>query len=108
MSQESLKKFFEEFETNEALKNQIKEAAEKLSEAEKNDEAKQVAIVAELAKKAGYDFTAEELLEAKEAVDNGDEKLSLDDLDAVAGGSIWTIVGRAFESAWNVVKSFFK
>ena len=108
MSQESLKKFFEEFETNEALKSQIKEAAEKLSEAEKNDEAKQVAIVAELAKKAGYDFTAEELLAAKEAVDNGDEKLSLDDLDAVVGGSFWTILGSVVKSAWNGLKSLFK
>ena len=37
----------------------------------------------EVPKAAGFDFTAEELFEAS---DSGDEKLSLDDLDAVVGG----------------------
>jgi hypothetical protein len=104
MSQESLKKFFEEFETNEALKSQIKEAVSKLPEAEANDEAKQASILAECAKKAGYDVTAEELLALKPTDDSSDEKLCLDDLDAVVGGGAWEWLKGVATSVWNFVK----
>ena len=107
MSQESVKKFLEEFEKNETLKSQIKEAAAKLPENEAKDESKQASIIAECAQKAGYDVSAEELLATKKLADSDNEQLSMDDLDAVAGGGFWDVMKRVASGFWEGVKCFF-
>ena len=82
MSKESVKKFFEDLSKNESLKKGFVAATKESSaEIQKAVEA-QAASIAEFAKKAGYVFTAEELLENNA----GEEKLCMDDLDSVAGG----------------------
>ncbi|MBP3854088.1 MAG: Nif11-like leader peptide family RiPP precursor [Ruminiclostridium sp.] len=81
MSKESAKKLISELQTNEELKAKIAGITDP----------------AELTKKAveaGYDVTEAELIEAEKEqraaqAAKTDEKLSLDDLDAVAGGRNW-------------------
>lgn len=81
MSKENAKKLIAELQTNEELKAKIAGITD----------------IAELTKKAvesGYDVTEAELIEAEKEeraaqAENTDEKLSLDDLDAVAGGVLW-------------------
>ena len=78
MSKESAKKLIAELQTNEELKAKIAGITD----------------VAELTKKAveaGYDITEAELIEAEKEfrtaqAEKTDEKLSLDDLEAAAGG----------------------
>ena len=81
MSKESAKKLIAELQTNNELKAKIAG----------------ITAPAELTKKAveaGYDVTEAELIEAekefrKEKAESTDAKLSMDDLDAVAGGAYW-------------------
>ena len=81
MSKESAKKLISELQTNEELKAKIAGITD----------------VAELTKKAveaGYDVTEAELIEAekefrKAQAAKTDEKLSLDDLEAAAGGMFY-------------------
>ena len=81
MSKESAKKLIAELQTNEELKAKIAGITD----------------IAELTKKAveaGYDVTEVELIEAekefrKTQAAKTDEKLSLDDLEAAAGGECW-------------------
>ena len=85
MVNENVKKFFEEVSKNEDLQNQLKAATEK-QEAEIAKAVKaQAEAVVEVAKKAGFDFTPQEMLEQA----SGDKKLDINELDAVAGGQ-WT------------------
>ena len=82
MSKEIAKKLIAELQTNEELKAKITGITDP----------------AELTKKAveaGYDVTEDELIEVEKEqraaqAEKTDEKLSLDDLDAVAGGMYWT------------------
>ena len=84
MAKENVKKFFEEASKNEGLQKQLKEATEKTAaEVQKALEAQSAAVV-EVAKKAGFDFTAQEMLEQAA----GNQKLDQGELDAVAGGKI--------------------
>ncbi len=81
MSKENAKKLIAELQTNEELKAKIKGIT---------DPAQLVKIAAD----AGYDVTAEELIEADrkqraEQAANTDEKLSIDDLEGAAGGAAW-------------------
>ena len=84
MSKENVKKFFEEVSKNEDLQKQLKAATEK----QKAEIAKalkaQAEAIAEVAKKAGFDFSADELF-SETTFD--DSRLNLNDLDAVAGGA---------------------
>ena len=81
MSKESAKKLIAELQTNEELKAKIAG----------------ITAPAELTKKAveaGYDVTEAELIEAEKELktaqaDSTDAKLSMDDLDSVAGGALW-------------------
>ena len=81
MSKESAKKLISELQTNEELKAKIAGITDP----------------AELTKKAveaGYDVTEAELIEAEKEqraaqAAKTDEKLSLDDLEAAAGGELW-------------------
>lgn len=76
MAKENIKKFFDEVSKSEDLQKQLTAAIGNKSAEE------QAAVVADMAKKAGFDFTAQEMIE--EAA--GDKKLDVDELDAVAGG----------------------
>ena len=83
MAKENVKKFFEEVSKNEDLQKKLKAATEKPSaDVQKAFEAQSAAVV-EVAKKAGFDFTADEFIEAGVV---GDKKLDQNELDAVAGG----------------------
>ena len=81
MSKESAKKLITELRTNEELKAKIAGITDP----------------AELTKKAveaGYDVTEAELIEAEKELKNAqaertDEMLSLDELEAAAGGELW-------------------
>ena len=97
MAKENVKKFFEEVSKNEGLQKQLKEATEKPSaEVQKALEAQSAAVV-EVAKKAGFDFTAQEMLEQAA----GNQKLDQGELDAVAGGGVCFFVGGG--GACNVI-----
>ena len=83
MAKENVKKFFEEVSKSEDLQKQLKAATEK-REAEIAKAVKaQAEAVVEVAKKAGFDFSADELLAA--GAPEG-SKLGMNELDAVAGG----------------------
>lgn len=84
MSKENVRKFFEEVAKNEDFQKQLKSTTEKSSaEVQKAVEA-QIAIIVAFAKKAGFDFTVEELLAQSTQPDG--KKLDQNELDAVAGG----------------------
>ena len=82
---ENVKKFFEEVSRNEDLQKQLQAAVEKSSAEITNAIKAQAEKVAEVAKKAGFDFTAQELLDSSSPEGN---KLDKNELDAVAGG-VW-------------------
>lgn len=78
MSKESAKKLIIELQTNEELKAKV----EGITDPEE---------LLKIAKDSGYDVTLEELIDAEKAYKRDkaaetDEKLSLDDLEAAAGG----------------------
>ncbi len=81
MSKETAKKLIAELETNAELKAKVSGITD-------------AAQLVKIAVDAGYDVTAEELIEADrehraEQAKNTDEKLSLDDLEGAAGGRTW-------------------
>lgn len=82
---ENVKKFFEEVSRNEDLQKQLQSAVEKSSAEITNAIKAQAEKVAEVAKKAGFDFTAQELLDSSSPEGN---KLDKNELDTVAGG-VW-------------------
>jgi predicted ribosomally synthesized peptide with nif11-like leader len=83
MAKENVKKFFEEVSKNEDLQKQLKAATEKSSAEIAKDVKAQAEAVVEVAKKAGFDFSADDLLSAGASEDS---KLDMNELDAVAGG----------------------
>ena len=84
MAKENVKKFFEAVSKSEDLQKQLKEATQK-KEAEIAKAVKaQTETLVDFAKKAGFDFTAEELLSG--GAPEG-SKLDINELDAVAGGA---------------------
>ncbi|MBO6301816.1 MAG: Nif11-like leader peptide family natural product precursor [Ruminiclostridium sp.] len=81
MSKEIAKKLITELETNEEL------GAKVAGVTDPNE-------LLKIANESGYDVTIEELIEAekegrKSKAAQTDEKLSFDDLEGVAGGSMW-------------------
>ena len=99
MAKENVKKFFEEVSKNEDLQKQLKAATEK----EEAEIAKIVSAQAEaavkVAKEAGFDFTAEELIAV--AMPEGGQ-LDQSELDAVAGGYRLSCVshGKSQRYSW--------
>jgi len=84
MAKENVKKFFEEVSKNEDLQKQLKKATEKTNaDMQKAVKAHAEAIIS-VAKKVGFDFTVQELFASAQ---QGDKKLDVDELDAVAGGA---------------------
>ena len=83
---ENVKKFFEEVSRNEDLQKQLQAAVEKSSAEISNAiKAKAEKVVEVAKKKAGFDFTAQELLDSSSPEGN---KLDKNELDAVVGG-VW-------------------
>ena len=83
MAKENVKKFFEEVSKNEDLQKRLKAASEKTNaDMQKAVTAHAEAIIS-VAKKAGFDFTAEEMLFHSAC----GQELDQDELDAVAGGA---------------------
>ena len=83
MAKETVKKFFDEVSKNADLQKQLKAATEKEEAEIAKDVKAQAEAVVEVAKKAGFDFSADEFLSAGAS---GDKKLDMNELDAVAGG----------------------
>ena len=83
MAKENVKKFFDEVSKNEDLQKQLKAASEKPNADMAKAVKAQTEAVVSVAKGAGFDFTADELLAA--GAPKG-SKLDMNELDAVAGG----------------------
>ena len=83
MAQENIKKFFEEVSKNTDLRKQLNEATKTYAAEIAKAVKAQAETVASVAKKAGFDFTAEDFLSAGAPEDS---KLDMSELDAVAGG----------------------
>lgn len=88
MANENAKKFWELVEQDAELQKKIQEADAAF--AKENEGASQeeafAAILAPIAKEAGFEFTAEELAESMKALN---DELSQDELDKVAGGAFF-------------------
>ena len=92
MALEAVKAFYEEVAKNGALQKKIA-AADAAYNGDTGDKKAAVeAIVLPIAKEAGFDFTAEEMLEAETAV-NSEGEFTEDELEAVAGGGWCLILG---------------
>ena len=92
MALEAVKAFYKELEANEELQKKIA-AADAAYNGDTGDKKAAVeAIVLPIAKEAGFDFTAEEMLEAETAV-NSEGEFTEDELEAVAGGGWCLILG---------------
>lgn len=89
MAKENVKKFFDEVSKSEDLQKQLQTATEKVNADMQKALEEQASAVVEVAKNAGFDFTAEELISSAQ---QDDKKLEQDELDAVAGGGC-TIIG---------------
>jgi len=90
MAIENVKAFYKELEANEELQKKIA-AADAAYSGDSEDKAAAIeAIVLPIAKKAGFDFTAEELLSLEIPTKEGE--ISEDELEAVAGGAAFCIV----------------
>ncbi len=86
MSKETVKKFFVKVEQDETLRNSFLAAIKSIKPENQNEVAEKII---QTAKTAGFDFSAEELFEARaELVDaaNSNPELSDKDLSAVSGG----------------------
>ena len=88
MAQENIKKFFEEVSKNTDLRKQLNEATKTYAAEIAKAVKAQAETVASVAKKAGFDFTAEDFLSAGAPEDS---KLDMSELDAVAGGKAFCV-----------------
>ena len=92
MAIENVKAFYKKLEAKEELQKKIA-AADAAYNGDTGDKKAAVeAIVLPIAKEAGFDFTAEEMLEAETAV-NSEGEFTEDELEAVAGGGWCLILG---------------
>ena len=85
MAKENVKKFFEKVAKDESLQKEFKEVVK----------ADQADAIVSMAKKIGFDFTAEDLLAV-----TSDKELGDSELDAVAGGwsyNPWAYGGFKYE-----------
>ncbi len=81
MSKETAKKLIADLQSSEELKAKVNGITDPVE-------------LLKIAVEAGYDVTAEEMIEAEkekraEQSKNTDEKLALDDLEGAAGGELW-------------------
>ena len=108
MAIENVKAFYNELEANEELQKKIA-AADAAYNGDTGDKKAAVeAIVLPIAKETGFDFTAEEMLEAETAV-NSEGEFTEDELEAVAGGFALCIVigfGRNLDDDYSSDPNF--
>ena len=84
MSQENAKKFMELLKRDEELQKKVKEATEAYTGDKTDEKAVFDAVLAPIAKEAGYEFSFEDAEEL--AKTSGDDELSEDEAAAAAGG----------------------
>ena len=89
MAKENVKKFFDEVSKKEELQKQLASASEKSNAEMANIVKAHAEAVVAIAKACGFDFSVDELLASGE----GDKKLDVNELDAVAGGGYCVVVG---------------
>jgi predicted ribosomally synthesized peptide with nif11-like leader len=82
---ENVKKFFEAVSMNEDLQKELKTVTDKSSAAVQKAIEAQTDSIVSVAKKAGFEFTAEDFI-ASFLPEN--DKIDPDELDAIAGGKI--------------------
>jgi len=92
MALEAVKAFYEEVAKNGALQKKIAAADAAYNGDTEDKKAAVETIILPIAKEAGFDFTAEEMLEAETAV-NSEGEFTEDELEAVAGGGWCLILG---------------
>ena len=90
MAIENVKAFYKELEANEELQKKIAAADAAYNGDTEDKKAAVETIILPIAKEAGFDFTAEEMLEAETAV-NSEGEFTEDELEAVAGGAAFCI-----------------
>ena len=106
MAQENVKKFMELLKRDEELQKKVKEATEAYTGDKTDEKAVFDAVLAPIAKEAGYEFSFEDAEEL--AKTSGDDELSDDEAAAVAGGG-WRsnacfVVGFTVDTdSWEVV-----
>ena len=71
MAQENLKKFYEKVNGDEELQKKIKALADSYTGDKSDEKAAFEAVIAPIAKEAGYEFTYEEAMEAAEEAEDG-------------------------------------
>ena len=106
MAQENVKKFMELLKRDEELQKKVKEATEAYTGDKTDEKAVFDAVLAPIAKEAGYEFSFEDAEEL--AKTSGDDELSEDEAAAAAGGG-WRnnacfIIGFTVDTdSWEIV-----
>lgn len=83
MSKESVKLFLEKIQTDDKLKEALKNESAAINEALESKDVKVLDKIVDVAKNFGYDITTDELISVMVGENN---ELSMDELDAVSGG----------------------
>jgi hypothetical protein len=104
MAQENLKKFYEKVNGDEELQKKIKALADSYTGDKSDEKAAFEAVIAPIAKEAGYEFTYEEAMEAAEEAEDGE--ITEDEAAAAAGGFAvcWVVGGGTGDSYTTVCK----
>lgn len=85
MSKESVKLFLEKIQTDDKLKEALKNESAAINEALESKDVKVLDKIVDVAKNFGYDITTDELISVMVGENN---ELSMDELDAVSGGAL--------------------
>ena len=96
MAQEKAKKFIEILNKDEELQKKVKAATEAYTGDKTDEKAVFDAVLAPVAKEAGYDFSFEDMIEL--AKSSGEGEISDDEAAAVAGGKAGCFIfGSAYD-----------
>lgn len=85
MSKENVKLFLEKIQTDDKLKEALKNESAAINEALESKDVKVLDKIVDVAKNFGYDITTDELISVMVGENN---ELSMDELDAVSGGAL--------------------
>ncbi len=85
MSKENVKLFLEKIQTDDKLKEALKNESTAINEALESKDVKVLDKIVDVAKNFGYDITTDELISVMVGENN---ELSMDELDAVSGGAL--------------------
>ncbi len=105
MAQENVKKFYEQLNGDEELQKKIKALADSYTGDKSDEKAAFEAVIAPVAKEAGYEFTYEEAIEAAKEAAEGE--IPDDEAEAVAGGKAYCLLigGGTSEKASCICES---